>query len=276
MKNFPIRNLRRTALLGVALAGLAVSTAACGGDDDTSASTDATALVESILSAVRNGDGRAVEQILAAADPNLIAAAAPEIDRAMETGRVESAPTDPVTATVAPDDDVPLDEETDTPYPVDADASIDQNGGAVDLGSLADLPSGVDFGSFPQTPNFSDLGAVVAPSTPIDPSAIAGIVSAPATVDRVTFTGMPGVVRLNVTVREGGLGANDIRSVRVTYVLSGHQRVDELAHVGDVSSLVSTWSATLPLFDGMRITVVVTDAAGNETTYEGRVDIGIF
>lgn len=287
MKTITIQNLRRAALLGVTVAGLVVSTAACGSKKESSKEADATALLEKLLDAAQSGNDDLVRELIDRADPQVIGEIAPEIGFiAPEITIPESAPAAPQNGDVANGDAVNADAapeagaesapEAGTVAPQD-DAAVaaeddDHNdlpnaGGGFDLG-------GLDLGNlFPAGPDFTDLGGAVDPTPNLD--VIGALRTAAPTVQSVSFSGFPGVVRTTVRVLEGGVGANDIVSVKVIYTVAGDKRVETATRSADTSETASRWSVIVNTVDNAPITIVVTDVYGNETVHNVRVDVGI-
>lgn len=280
MKTITIQNLRRAALLGVTVAGLVVSTAACGSKNGSSKEVDATALLEKLLDASQSGNDDLVRELIDRADPQVIGEIAPEItipesaptapqngdvangdaanaDAAPEAG-AESAPE---AGTVAPQDDAAVAAEDDDHN------DLPNAGGGFDLG-------GLDLGNLlPAGPDFTDLGGAVDPTPSLD--VIGALRTAAPTVQSVSFSGFPGVVRTTVRVLEGGVGANDIVSVKVIYTVAGDKRVETATRSADTSETASRWSVIVNTVDNAPITIVVTDVYGNEAVHNVRVDVGI-
>ena len=81
MKNLTNKSIKKAIVATVAMAGLIAGTAACGGSNtSTSAEAEKQALVELLLDAARNGASEGdIAEIIAEADPNLIAQVLPEV-----------------------------------------------------------------------------------------------------------------------------------------------------------------------------------------------------
>ena len=80
MKNLTNKSIKKAIVATVAMAGLIAGTAACGGSNTTSAEAEKQALVELLLDAARNGASEGdIAEIIAEADPNLIAQVLPEV-----------------------------------------------------------------------------------------------------------------------------------------------------------------------------------------------------
>ena len=80
MKNLTNKSIKKAIVATVAMAGLIAGTAACGGSNTTSAEAEKQALVELLLDAARNGASEGdIAEIIAEADPNLVAQVLPEV-----------------------------------------------------------------------------------------------------------------------------------------------------------------------------------------------------
>jgi hypothetical protein len=72
-------SLKKTVVATFAVAGLMTGAAACGGSDSSSTDIDKQALVELLLAAAQSGDSEELAEIVAQADPDLVAEALPEV-----------------------------------------------------------------------------------------------------------------------------------------------------------------------------------------------------
>lgn len=283
MKTIKIQNLRRAALLGVTVAGLVVSTAACGSKNESSKEADATALLEKLLDAAQSGNDDLVRELIDHADPQVVGEIAPEIGFIAPAITIpEAAPAAPATDEVAIAEDAAPEADAASAPEAGAEAPQDDVNVAAEDDDHNDLPNagggfdlgGVDLGNlFPAGPDFTDLGGAVDPTPNLD--VIGALRTAAPAVQGVSFSGFPGAVRTTVRVLEGGLGANDIVSVKVIYTVAGDKRVETATRSADTSATTSRWSVIVNAVDNAPITIVVTDVYGNETVHNARVDVSL-
>ena len=130
-KNLTIKN---TVLATIAVAGLVAGTAACGGKNTNSAETEKQALVELLLAAAQSGDAGKIAEVVAQADPGLVADVLPEITLdvtpaadeapvASETVTPEEAAPVAPEAEVAPEEDTAVTPEEDSAVAPEEDAA---------------------------------------------------------------------------------------------------------------------------------------------------------
>ena len=130
-KNLTIKN---TVLATIAVAGLVAGTAACGGKNSNSAETEKQALVELLLAAAQSGDAGKIAEVVAQADPGLVADVLPEITLdvtpaadeapvASETVTPEEAAPVAPEAEVAPEEDTAVTPEEDSAVTPEEDAA---------------------------------------------------------------------------------------------------------------------------------------------------------
>ncbi|MFZ8916834.1 MAG: hypothetical protein ACO20K_05840, partial [Ilumatobacteraceae bacterium] len=130
-KNLTIKN---TVLATIAVAGLVAGTAACGGKNTNSAETEKQALVELLLAAAQSGDAGKIAEVVAQADPGLVADVLPEITLdvtpaadeapvASETVTPEEAAPVAPEAEVAPEEDTAVAPEEDSAVTPEEDAA---------------------------------------------------------------------------------------------------------------------------------------------------------
>ena len=130
-KNLTIKN---TVLATIAVAGLVAGTAACGGKNTNSAETEKQALVELLLAAAQSGDAGKIAEVVAQADPGLVADVLPEITLdvtpaadeapvASETVTPEEAAPVAPEAEVAPEEDTAVTPEEDSAVTPEEDAA---------------------------------------------------------------------------------------------------------------------------------------------------------
>jgi hypothetical protein len=216
-------------LTSVAVAGLAASTAACGGDSSNS-SAEEQALIELLLAAAQDGDTTAIADIVAEADPDLVAQVLPEVEAQLDTDLGIDIPE----ATPATDEETASQESA-----TDTDSTTGDESGStpeIDLG----LPDGLDTGGIDPSDLTASIPTVPSPSLPTSsgpsvsipnislpgiPTLPAPNLPTPAIIEDVKLLTVGNVFKLEVLVSGGvwnsATGTRSPESVFVRYRSAG-------------------------------------------------------
>ena len=243
-------SLRKALLATVAVAGLVSGTAACGGkNSDTSAEAEKQALIEALLDVARTGvDTDQIADIIADADPNLVAQILPEIDDELaivvpETNvEIPAAPE----SEVAPEEVAP---EVVTPEEEVAPEVVTPEEEAA--------------------PESGSTGGSTSPRFPgVSLPTISSLISAPQ-VEGVMFWITGDTTKVTVMVNEkSAFALADIVDVKITYMFLGMPIVDYGVQGSEVGTNVWSWViADTVIEDDTEVTITVTNAAGKVHTY---------
>ena len=243
---------RKALLATVAVAGLVAGTAACGGkNSDTSAEAEKQALIEALLDAARTGvDTDQIADIIAEADPNLVAQILPEIDAELDIVVPETGLETPAApeAEVAPEEVAPEEVAPEVVTP-DEEAAPE----VVTPEEEAAPESGSDGG-------FTLPGISLPPLT--------NLIATPQ-VEGVMFWITGDTTKVTVMVNEKSpLALADIVEVKVTYMFLGMPIVDYGVQGSEVGTNVWSWIIADTVIDNdTDVTITVKNAAGKVHTY---------
>ena len=245
---------RKALLATVAVAGLVAGTAACGGKNSDTSATEKQALIEALLDAARTGvDTDQIADIIAEADPNLVAQILPEIDAELDIVVPETGLETPAAAEaeVAPEEVAPeivTPEEEIAPEVVTPEEDV-----APEPEEDAAPESGSDGG-------FTLPGISLPPLT--------NLIATPQ-VEGVMFWITGDTTKVTVMVNEKSpLALADIVEVKVTYMFLGMPIVDYGVKGSEVGTNVWSWIIADTVIDNdTDVTITVKNAAGKVHTY---------
>lgn len=249
--------IRKAILATVAVAGLVGGTAACGGkNSDTSAQAEKQELIEILLDAARTGvDTDQVADIIAEADPNLVAQILPEIDDELDIVYPET------------DIETPATPE-DTPVAPEADVAPEEIAPEVVTPEEETAPEVVT----PEEESAPESGSSSGSTSPIFPGlslpSIPSLIAAPQ-VEGVMFWITGDTTKVTVMVNEKSpLALADIVEVKVTYMFLGMPIVDYGVKGSEVGTNVWSWIIADTVIDNdTDVTITVKNAAGKVHTY---------
>ena len=263
-KNLTIKN---TVLATIAVAGLVAGTAACGGKNTNSAETEKQALVELLLAAAQSGDAGKIAEVVAQADPGLVADVLPEITLdvtpaadeapvASETVTPEEAAPVAPEAEVAPEEDTAVTPEEDAAPADDATEAPEEDVAPEDDESTPDFDFDFDL----------DLDVPeIMPTFNVVPEIDVALVFA----DGMKY-------KMTIFVNEGStLLLADIQTVTVRFTSStGPIRlpITKQATLGSSDGDSSIWTISgLPVNEGDILTVTATNRLGESDTMQVKV-----
>lgn len=270
MKTTKNLSIRQALLATAAVAGLVVGTAACGGKNDSSVDAEKQQLVELLLSAARSGDQVDVADIIAEADPALVAQILPEID---DVVAIPESSTDRPADTVAPDADAEVAPEADAVAPeatpeevapeADAEVAPEADAGS-GSGALPDFDLGLDFPIF-DVPDFGtpdldfDFGA---------PNIGALTVTAPD-IQFASFWSRGPLTDVWVTIDEGsGHVMSNITSVKLSYRIGALTITKHAVFDAELDNDIYRWvSSGTTIQNGTEVTITVKNAFGLTDTF---------
>jgi hypothetical protein len=264
MKTTKNLTIKKTVLATIAVAGLVAGTAACGGKNtDTSAEAEKQALVELLLAAAQSGDASGIAEVVAQADPGLVAEVLPEIAPVAPVApEADDAPIAPE-AEVAPEEDAAVTpEEEVAPAAPEAEATPEGDEAVAPEEEAAaeedtTVTPGVDW-------DF-DLDIAVPeimPTFNVVPEIDAALVFA----DGLKY-------KMSIFVNEGStLLLADIQTVTVRFTSStGPIRfpITKNASLGSSDGDSSIWTISgLPVSEGDILTVTATNRLGESDTMQ--------
>jgi len=269
-KNLTIKN---TVLATIAVAGLVAGTAACGGKNTNSAETEKQALVELLSAAAQSGDAGKIAEVVAQADPGLVADVLPEITLEV-TPAADEAPV--ASETVTPEEAAPVAPEEDTAVAPEEDATPADD--AAEAPEEEDAAPADDAAEAPEeevapeddesTPDFDfdfdlDLDVPeIMPTFNVVPEIDAALVFA----DGLKY-------KMSIFVNEGStLLLADIQTVTVRFTSStGPIRfpITKNASLGSSDGDSSIWTISgLPVSEGDILTVTATNRLGESDTMQ--------
>jgi hypothetical protein len=272
-KNLTIKN---TVLATIAVAGLVAGTAACGGKNTNSAETEKQALVELLLAAAQSGDAGKIAEVVAQADPGLVADVLPEITLEV-TPAADEAPV--ASETVTPEEAAPVAPEEDTAVAPEEDATPADD--AAEAPEEEDAAPADDAAEAPEeevapeddesTPDFDfdfdlDLDVPeIMPTFNVVPEIDGALVFA----DGMKY-------KMTIFVNEGStLVLADIETVTVRFTSStGPIRlpITKQATLGSSDGDSSIWTISgLPVNEGDILTVTATNRLGESDTMQVKV-----
>lgn len=268
MKTTKIQNLRQSALLGVVVAGLVVSTAACGSNKSDDSSADSAAVVESILGAIDNGVDATFPSVTTVADAP--ADAAVVWPAAEEMPQNAPAVADDAAAPVA--DDQPAAEAPAAEAPADDAAVAANDDEATDEAVVEEM----DDAPIVEGPVADAIAAAASPSNPLgNGSSIAlpnlGQVPTPKIVI-TTFREEGGRITARILIdRKSTDALAAIDSVKVSYVTRGANGlwmpISKLGSHLSSAGTGSVWSVDgMNLAKGDSIIITVTNEGGRNTS----------
>ena len=261
-------SLRKAILATVAVAGLVAGTAACGGkNSDTSAATEKQELIELLLDAARQGSSTdQIADIIAQADPNLIAQVLPEIDGELDITFPEMGIPDSVASeAVTPEETAP-----DAP---ESEVSPEEVAPEIVTPEEEIAPEAVtpEEDVAPETedevaPESGSGGGFTFPGVSLPP--LMNLTVTPQ-VEGVMFWITGDTTKVTVMVNEKSpLALADIVEVKVTYRFLGMPIVDYGVKGGEVGTNVWSWIISDTVIDNdTDVTITVTNAAGKVHTY---------
>ena len=249
--------IRKALLATVAVAGLVTGTAACGGKNSTtSTEAEKQALIDVLLDAARTGvDTEQIADIIADADPNLVAQILPEIDDQLDIVVPEM------------DAEIPATPESDTTAP-EAEVAPEEVAPEVVTPEEEAAPEVVT----PEeeaAPESGSSGGSTSPRFPgVSLPSISSLISAPQ-VEGVMFWITGDTTKVTVMVNEkSALALADIVDVKITYMFLGMPIVDYGVQGSEVGTNVWSWIIADTVIDNdTDVTITVTNAAGKVHTY---------
>ena len=249
-KNLTIKN---TVLATIAVAGLVAGTAACGGKNTNSAETEKQALVELLLAAAQSGDAGKIAEVVAQADPGLVADVLPEITLDV-TPAADEAPV--ASETVTPEEAAPVAPEAEVAPADDATEAPEEEVAPEDDESTPDFDFDFDL----------DLDVPeIMPTFNVVPEIDGALVFA----DGMKY-------KMTIFVNEGStLLLADIETVTVRFTSStGPIRlpITKQATLGSSDGDSSIWTISgLPVNEGDILTVTATNRLGESDTMQVKV-----
>ncbi len=272
-KNLTIKN---TVLATIAVAGLVAGTAACGGKNTNSAETEKQALVELLLAAAQSGDAGKIAEVVAQADPGLVADVLPEITLEV-TPAADEAPV--ASETVTPEEAAPVAPEEDTAVAPEEDATPADD--AAEAPEEEDAAPADDAAEAPEeevapeddesTPDFDFDFDLYLDMTEIMPTinVVPEIDGALVFADGMKY-------KMTIFVNEGStLLLADIETVTVRFTSStGPIRLPITKHatLGSSDGDSSIWTISgLPVNEGDILTVTATNRLGESDTMQVKV-----
>ena len=271
-KNLTIKN---TVLATIAVAGLVAGTAACGGKNTNSAETEKQALVELLLAAAQSGDAGKIAEVVAQADPGLVADVLPEITLDV-TPAADEAPV--ASETVTPEEAAPVAPEAevapeeDTAVTPEEDSAVTPEEDAAPADDATEAPEeDVAPEDDESTPDFDfdfdlDLDVPeIMPTFNVVPEIDGALVFA----DGMKY-------KMTIFVNEGStLLLADIETVTVRFTSStGPIRlpITKQATLGSSDGDSSIWTISgLPVNEGDILTVTATNRLGESDTMQVKV-----
>lgn len=271
-KNLTIKN---TVLATIAVAGLVAGTAACGGKNTNSAETEKQALVELLLAAAQSGDAGKIAEVVAQADPGLVADVLPEITLDV-TPAADEAPV--ASETVTPEEAAPVAPEAevapeeDTAVTPEEDSAVTPEEDAAPADDATEAPEeDVAPEDDESTPDFDfdfdlDLDVPeIMPTFNVVPEIDGALVFA----DGMKY-------KMTIFVNEGStLLLADIQTVTVRFTSStGPIRlpITKQATLGSSDGDSSIWTISgLPVNEGDILTVTATNRLGESDTMQVKV-----
>ena len=271
-KNLTIKN---TVLATIAVAGLVAGTAACGGKNTNSAETEKQALVELLLAAAQSGDAGKIAEVVAQADPGLVADVLPEITLEV-TPAADEAPV--ASETVTPEEAAPVAPEAevapeeDTAVTPEEDSAVTPEEDAAPADDATEAPEeDVAPEDDESTPDFDfdfdlDLDVPeIMPTFNVVPEIDGALVFA----DGMKY-------KMTIFVNEGStLLLADVETVTVRFTSStGPIRlpITKQATLGSSDGDSSIWTISgLPVNEGDILTVTATNRLGESDTMQVKV-----
>jgi len=259
-KNLTIKN---TVLATIAVAGLVAGTAACGGKNTNSAETEKQALVELLLAAAQSGDAGKIAEVVAQADPGLVADVLPEITLEV-TPAADEAPV--ASETVTPEEAAPVAPEAEVAPEEDSAAAPEEDAAPAD--DAAEAPeeevAPEDDESTPDFDLYLDMTEIM-PTINVVPEIDGALVFA----DGMKY-------KMTIFVNEGStLVLADIETVTVRFTSStGPIRlpITKQATLGSSDGDSSIWTISgLPVNEGDILTVTATNRLGESDTMQVKV-----
>lgn len=253
--------IRKALLATVAVAGLVAGTAACGGkNSDTSAEAEKQELIELLLDAARTGvDTDQIADIIAEADPNLVAQILPEISDELDIVVPEVSLETPA----APESDV-------TPEEVAPETEVAPEEVAPDVVTPdEEIAPEVVTPEEESAPESGSSGGSTSPRFPgLTLPSIPSLIAAPQ-VEGVMFWITGDTTKVTVMVNEKSpLALADIVEVKVTYMFLGMPIVDYGVQGSEVGTNVWSWIIADTVIDNdTDVTITVKNAAGKVHTY---------
>jgi len=286
MKNLTNKSIKKAIVATVAMAGLIAGTAACGGSNTTSADAEKQALVELLLDAARNGASEGdIAEIIAEADPNLIAQVLPEVTdeldvvvpemgtdepAAPEAGAPEAsgeiAPEEVAPEASAPEASAPEASAPEASAP-EADEEAEEEGGSESDFDLGDMFPDIDLDGF--DPDFDlDIPEITIPdlSTPT--------VTAP-NVEFASFWNRGMVTEAWIVINEGsGHVLSNITSVKLSYKVGFISVIKNAVFDVELDNNIFRWKASSTnIQSGTDVTITVTNAFGLTDTFKVTAEV---
>lgn len=276
MKTIKIQNLRQSALLGVVVAGLVVSTAACGSNKSDDSSADSAAVVESILGAIDNGVDATFPSVTTVSDAATDAAADAPADAAVVWPAAEEMPQNAPAA--AADAAAPVADD----QPAAAEAPADDATANVAEAADEAVVEEMDDAPIVEGPVADAIAAAASPANPLgNGSSIAlpnlGQVPTPKIVI-TTFREEGGRITARILIDAKSTDAlAAIASVKVSYVTRGANGLwMPISKFGSHLSSAGTgsvWSVDgMNLAKGDSIIITVTNEGGRNTSVTATVN----
>ncbi len=278
MKTTTFTTIRKAALATVATAALVAGTAACGGKNDSAASTgNADEIVAALLDAAKNGNTDAINEIVAQADPNVIAEVAPQVADAVAT---------PAAPAPAPSvENAPAAEAAPEAAPVAEAAPAVAEAPAANEAPAADAAPAVDDAPAPQgAPEQSSGPVVTLPGIAGNIGSIAQVLpnlgQAP-TPEILIYTFQRNGTKINARVlvnAKSSAALADIDSVTITYVNRSPMGIIlPMSKTGtklSTAGTASTWAIdNMGISEGESVTITVTNKAGRTSSVTATVRV---
>ena len=283
MKNLTNKSIKKAIVATVAMAGLIAGTAACGGSNTTSAEAEKQALVELLLDAARNGASEGdIAEIIAEADPNLIAQVLPEVTdeldvvvpemgtdvpAAPEAGAPEAggeiAPEEVAPEASAPEVGAPEESAPEASAP-ETEETPESGSGELDLG---DMFPDIDLDGF--DPDFDlDIPEITIP----DLGALT--VTAP-NVEFASFWDRGVMTEAWIVINEGsGHVLSNITSVKLSYKVGFISVIKNAVFDVELDNNIFRWKASSTnIQSGTDVTITVTNAFGLTDTFKVTAEV---
>ena len=282
MKNLTNKSIKKAIVATVAMAGLIAGTTACGGSNTTSAEAEKQALVELLLDAARNGASEGdIAEIIAEADPNLVAQVLPEVtdeldvvvpDVGVDTSAASDASTKDVvdglgaTEEAPAEDAAPVEEAPVEEAPAEEAAPIEE--APVEEAPVEEAP-------VEETPAEDDA-PVVSPVEEDDgfviDTGVLGLLNPGPSITIVKFYSGFGY-SVSIHVDEGTiLPMGDITSVKVTFWNSlGEKEVRSATLTESTSTSKSVWLVEGMLIESGDSVYISVKSVSGKTTSSTRV-----
>lgn len=286
MKNLTNKSIKKAIVATVAMAGLIAGTAACGGSNTTSAEAEKQALVELLLDAARNGASEGdIAEIIAEADPNLIAQVLPEVTdeldvvvpemgtdepAAPEAGAPEAsgeiAPEEVAPEASAPEASAPDASAPEASAPEAEDETEVESGSESDF-DLGDMFPDIDLDGF--DPDFDlDIPEITIP----DLGALT--VTAP-NVEFASFWDRGVMTEALIIINEGsGHVLSNITSVKLSYKVGFISVIKNAVFDVELDNNIFRWKASnTNIKTGTEVTITVTNAFGLTDTFKVTAEV---